>query len=65
MKTNKNLITNLHESREWMIKSIAKTSLYKTYKALVPDIDHSMDKLACSFPNVIVQCIEREVENQS
>jgi hypothetical protein len=48
-----------HDSKDWM-RAALKINLYKTWKAIE---DNSMDNLVCLLANVIVHCIDNEIDN--
>jgi hypothetical protein len=59
---DKNHKDRFHDNKEWMKRSAAKSSLYKTRKALDLDRGHSMARLKRLLANVIFGCMDEEVD---
>lgn len=59
---DKNYKDRFHDDKEWIKRSAAKSSLYKTRKAFNLDRDHSMARLNRLLANVIFSCMDKEVD---
>ena len=59
---DENYKDRFHQRREWMKSAAAKSSVYKSKKALDLDRAHSMGKLKSLLANVIFACIDVEVD---